>query len=217
MDKEGIANLNFINQIICGDCVEVLSTFPDECIDLILTDPPYGLNNKKIIGDNDLTIWKRSLNPSYKALKNDSFYLCFTPTKKLPEMLLELQKRFTYRWQIIFYINNGMVHGSMGFSTYCSCLVFTKGKAKIKKQIRDVYETSTSSKEMKLRVHPYQKDLKFISTLINSCSAVGDLVLDPFVGSGTTCVAAKSLGRNYLGIDISAEYCELARKRIMNG
>ena len=63
--------------------------------------------------------------------------------------------------------------------------------------------------------HPCAKPIKFWTQLLNRCSITSqDLILDPFCGSGTTCVAAKMLGRRYIGIDISPEYCEIARSRL---
>jgi hypothetical protein len=62
--------------------------------------------------------------------------------------------------------------------------------------------------------HPTQKPLSLFLTLVKENSNPNDLILDPFCGSGTTCVAAKMLGRRYIGIDISEEYCEISRKRL---
>jgi len=62
--------------------------------------------------------------------------------------------------------------------------------------------------------HPTIKPLDLMCRIINTTSSPADLILDPFCGSGTTCVAAKMLGRNYIGIDISEEYCKIARMRI---
>ena len=64
------------------------------------------------------------------------------------------------------------------------------------------------------QIHPTQKPLSVISDMIKDCSNPGDLILDPFAGSGTTLVAAKQLGRKYIGIEISEKYCEIARDRL---
>ncbi|GAH93026.1 unnamed protein product, partial [marine sediment metagenome] len=63
-------------------------------------------------------------------------------------------------------------------------------------------------------IHPTCKPLKLMRYLITMITRQGDLILDPFVGSGTTCIACKQLDRRYIGIDISEEYCEIARKRL---
>jgi DNA modification methylase len=64
------------------------------------------------------------------------------------------------------------------------------------------------------QLHPTQKPLLLMEKIIADFSRSNDLILDPFCGSGTTCVAAKMLGRRYIGIDISEEYCQIARERL---
>lgn len=62
--------------------------------------------------------------------------------------------------------------------------------------------------------HPTQKPEKLIAKLILASSKAGDVIFDPFAGSGTTCVVAKKLGRQYIGVEIDKEYCLLAAKRL---
>lgn len=83
------------------------------------------------------------------------------------------------------------------------------------KQMRSVWSIPTAPKsEKKYGSHPTQKPLELMMRLVALCSNVGDTVLDPFCGSGTTGVAALSLGRNFVGIDLSETYLELAKERI---
>lgn len=206
--------MGMINKILFGDCLEIMKKIPDNVIDVIITDPPYGINKNKILGDESLAIWKASLSDSFRVLKPISFYCLFCSVEKIPEVMQEATKLFDYRWQVIFYVNNGMVRGSMGFSVYYPCLIFMKGQAKIRKQLKDVYEVSTSSKEMKQRVHPYQKDLGFVSKLVETCSNESNIVLDPFIGSGTTALACIKTNRRFIGIEKDQYYWEVANKRI---
>ena len=203
-----------IDEIICGDCLEVMRGIPDNSIDLVLTDPPYGINKGKIANDESLDAFQGAVETIFPKMADNSFFVSFTSIANIPQMTEIMSRRFTYRWQIIVYINNGMVRGSMGFSVYYPCLIYTKGQAKIKKQIKDVFETSASSKQMANRQHPYQKDVRFHEYLLNCMSKEGDLILDPFLGSGTTAVACVNLDRDYIGIDISEEYCNIARQRV---
>ena len=71
-------------------------------------------------------------------------------------------------------------------------------------------------KEDQLQDHPAPFPMELAKDHIKSWSNKGDLILDPMCGSGTTCVAAAELGRNYIGIDISKEYCELSKNRLKN-
>ena len=203
-----------IDTIIQGDCLEVMKGIPDKSVDLILTDPPYGLNKGKIENDESLDCWISSIKECHRILKDDAFYLSFSGILDIPEILKELVKYFNMKWINILYINNGMVRANVGFSTYIPLLVMEKGKAKLTSQMRDLMEKSTTSDEMKRRSHPYQKDIDFVAYQIEHMSIPGDIVFDPFIGSGTTAVAAKRTGRHFIGIELSPEYCEIARKRI---
>ncbi len=83
------------------------------------------------------------------------------------------------------------------------------------KQMRDVWSIPTTPLREKLHgKHPTQKPLELLRRLVLGCTQEGDLVLDPFVGSGTTGVAAVSLGRRFIGIDTDSQFLELSRKRI---
>jgi site-specific DNA-methyltransferase (adenine-specific) len=85
------------------------------------------------------------------------------------------------------------------------------------KQMKDVWITSnTSSKEKSFGKHPTQKPISIFNRIIESSSNAGDIILDPFTGSGTAVVAAKNLNRKYIGIDITPEYLEIAQKRLNN-
>ena len=83
------------------------------------------------------------------------------------------------------------------------------------KQMKDVWETSlTKPSEKKCGKHPTQKPLEILERIILSSTDEGDLILDPFNGSGTTGIAAMKLNRNFIGIDKVKEYVELSRERI---
>ncbi len=87
----------------------------------------------------------------------------------------------------------------------------------VNKQMRSVWSiTNTPPSEKKYGKHSTQKPEKLLERIITASTNKGDLILDPFVGSGTTCVVAKRLSRNYIGIDNSKEYIELAKRRLIN-
>jgi len=196
-----------INKVYNEDCLIGMKKIKNETIDCIVTDPPYGINKGKIVNDENLDTWINSLTDSYRILKKNSFYLLFTSIAKIPEVCNYMQEAgFKYRWQTLLYIKNGMVRGSVGFSVYYPCLIFMKGDAKIKKPLRDIMEVSTSSKEMKKRIHPYQKDKRFIAKLLNSFSKPNDVVLDPFIGSGTTAISCIETKRRFIGFEIDKNY-----------
>ncbi|MGC8843092.1 MAG: DNA methyltransferase, partial [bacterium] len=84
--KKFVFPVDFINRVIEGDCRELIKHIPDNSIDLVLTDPPYGLNKKGIINDVDLSVFYQVLPECYRVLKKDSFFITFFSTKLLPEL-----------------------------------------------------------------------------------------------------------------------------------
>ena len=201
-----------LNKVYNIDCMNGFKQIPPESIDCIITDPPYGINKSKIIGDDNFWTISRMLPEAFRVLKKDSFFICFCSIEKLPQ-LLKLSP-FNYRWMCIMFTNNSMARGSMGFSAFVPALVFMKGNAKIKKQIRDVCEISTSSKQVKAFYHPYQKHEKFLRDLILTSTKESDIILDPFMGGGSVAVECIKLKRNYIGFEIDKKYSDIAIKRL---
>jgi len=200
-----------LNKIYQGDCLEIMKQIDDNSVDLILTDPPYGINKEGILNDNNLDIYYNSLPNLFRILKEGCFFVTFVSIGRLPEFFNN--NPFDYRWMFIQYINNGMVRGGIGFNRYLCVLIFQKGDAKITKPMQDVYEMSTSSQECAKREHPTQKDVNVVRRLIETFSKKGDLVIDPFCGSGTTLIASKQIERNYIGIELDKSYCEIVEQR----
>jgi len=194
-----------------GDCLEILPTIPDESIDLIITDPPYGIDKEGVLNDHSLEVYYNSLKDCYRVLKPDSFYITFNSIGRLPEFFHN--NPFTYRWQFIVYTNNGMVRGGVGFSRFMSALIFQKGDAKFKKQLLDVQEVSTSSQECAKRVHPTEKRVDSIEKILTSFSKEDDVVLDPFLGGGTTMFACQNMRRGCIGMELHPSYIETIKKR----
>ena len=173
-----------------GDCLKLMQDIPSESIDLILTDPPYGIDKEGILNDDSLETYYSALPEFYRILKNNAFFITFASIGRLPDFFKN--NPFAYRWQYIIYINNGMVRGSLGFNRFMCILFFQKGEAKLKKQMSDVFECSTSSQQAAKRQHPTEKPIKVVRKLIDATTQEGDIVLDPFMGSGTTGIAAST-------------------------
>jgi site-specific DNA-methyltransferase (adenine-specific) len=198
--------------IVCGDCLEVMKDWPEKCVDLVLTDPPYniGLNYSE---GND---WM-----PFDVYEN----WC-------KEWFFELERLRLERGKIVIFVGHGNVdmwfrirrpegigcwykpgsprHG--GIFQWCEWepfLIFDPSCRAIGGS--DVIRCSLFNQQ-DTGNHPCPKPLPLFVQLIEKIRA--DLILDPFCGSGTTCVAAKMLGRRYIGIDISPEYCEIARQRL---
>ena len=90
---------DFVNKIMCGDCSELIKELPDESIDNIITDPPYGLNKEGISNDYNLGTFYNILPDCYRVLKRDSFFITFFSTKFLPKLFEN--NPFSYFWQFV--------------------------------------------------------------------------------------------------------------------
>lgn len=235
-----------INQIVCGDCIEVMKEFPAESIDLIIADPPYGITKRK---DDVLDI--RFISECYRLLKRNGSLYCFCGAKTINHFMNEFEK-FDLIWRnsLIWHYENSVSRQEKSYVTsYEPCLFYTKSdnytfnldairapyksKERIKHKIikngkvwkpnplgrkrKDVLKIPTlvgKRFEKERLPHIWQKPKKLIEILISASSNEDNLVLDPFVGSGTTCVVAQKLGRRWIGIDLKPEYVEMAKKRL---
>ena len=207
-----------VNQIICGDCLEVMKDWPDNCVDLVLTDFPYGVEGghggqlkdyRKADYDGD---WqdtpeyiRRVCVPTAKLSLRIAKAVVFTPGTRCGCSYPQPDEVGC------FYTPASSRIGLFGFQN-CQPIFYYgyyknrgKGALHTARQLTERAEANG---------HPCPKPIKAWAWLLERCSRPGDLVIDPMNGSGTTCVAAKMLGRNYIGIDISEEYCEIARQRI---
>lgn len=208
-------------KIILGDCLEVMRGMADNSVDLIVTDPPYNISQKS----NGLR------NLDYGEWDKD-------PTNELVFAAVKEMVRISKGTVIIFTANQqfSFIHNyleSRGLIT--KCLVWLKTNPNVMNaehsyvlgQELIVYgkkRNATYNPPYKLsyfktaipsgRLHPTQKPLKLIKGLILDCSKEGDIVLDPFLGSGTTTRACKDLNRKYIGIEIDPDYFKIAEQRL---
>src|SRR3990167_7569633 len=235
---------DYINKVLNEDCLNVLKELPDRCIDLVLTDPPYGITNNDWDSTEKLP---EVFNECLRVLK-DWGGLVFTASEPFNhEMYQLLKKYFRHSWvwdkdfpgsfqnakfrplkveeSIMVFSNNTPVN-------YYPIMRKIKerksgGGGKITDNYSGLkyYETIRSEAfpksiirffngDQKNKQHPTQKPVSLMSYLIQTYSQPNDIIFDPFLGSGTTAVAAKQLGRNYIGIEISEKYCKIANDRL---
>jgi len=208
---------DFINRIICGDALDLIKNIPDECIDLILTDPPYGIEKKGIKNSKNLETFYKILPECYRVVKKDGFFITFFSTKLLPEIFKN--NPFSYYWQFVLNCPLGSVRSPIGFSKYMSCIVFKKGNPKVVRWNKDIFN-DTPSKMVEpdegFINHPSPKPKRFIIELLKMFSNEKDIVLDTFIGSGSTAVACHLINRKYIGFEIEREYCNIAEERLKN-
>ena len=245
---------DFINKIICGDCLEVMPFIPDKSIDMILCDLPYGTTACKwdIIIPFEL-LWKE-----YKRIIKDNRAIVLTASQPFTSMLVMSNLEwFKYEW--IWEKAVGSNFATLKYQPmkeHENILVFSKGKhsyypikqqrkgsgaermnyghngsktgetsgnqdfkgwevGKYDKNLR--YPSSVqyfNNREKDRGQHPTQKPVALFEYLIKTYTNEGDLVLDNCAGSGTTGVACKNLGRDFILIEKIKKYVDIARKRV---
>jgi len=211
-----------INQIICGDCLEVMKTFPDKSIDLIVTDPPYFLpavhyNTRKYFSRNfaDLGILEHFFKDVFKEfsriIKQESYIYIFCNGQSYPLFYFHLYP-FCKSVRPLIWDKLTSINGYSWRHQHELIIFAEMPKSKpIPSGDGDVLKCRAVKVDE--RLHPAQKPLDLIKRLIQKSSKENDIILDPFAGSGTTCIAAQELNRRWLGIDISRKYCNIASAR----
>ena len=221
--------------LLKGDCLELLKTLENESIDALITDPPYNIardNNFKSMGRAgiDFGEWDKGFNLiswlpiAIEKLKKGGNIIIFTSWKNTTPIIKELEKiNCEAKDMIRVEKSNPMPRNrDRRFVTdYEIAIWAVKKGAKWtfnrfdEKYERPLIETSVTPKSQKIdKGHPTQKPLYAMEWLIERLTNDGDVVLDPFMGSGTTGVACQNLNRDFIGCELSDEYFEMAQKRL---
>ncbi len=208
--------MQIANRIVQGDCTGVLKTVPDESADFILTDPPYFVgykdrNGRTIANDTNPESILGAFSDLYRILKPDSVCVSFYGWNSV-DSFFHFWKEAGFKpiGHIVWHKNYTSRAGFLN-AQHEQAYVLAKGRPKKPKQpLDDVRAWEYSGN----RVHPTEKAISVLQPLIEAFSRPGELVLDPFSGSGSTLVAAALLKRHYLGIELESRYCELAKKRL---
>ena len=265
-----------LNQVINGDCVEVMSNLPENSIDLVVTSPPYSVNISYDVYDDNTTIdeylnfTKKWLQGAFRLLKDDGRICVNVPFEInlkdrggrifIVSEIWNIMKEVGYKWFGLIDLEEDSPHRSKttawGSWMSCSqpyiynpkeCLILaykhspkklTKGEPQwkgtpteieqedgtIKK--KTVYEDTDKKEFMELVFGQwnYFADTRSLTKAtfssdiptkaIKILSYKNDIVLDPFAGSGTSLVSAEILGRRWIGVELSENYCKIAEERV---
>ena len=189
-----------------GDCREVLPGLASESVELVATDPPYGVG--KAAWDHD--VWgllRSAAEECSRVLNDDGICFWFCATRHIPETLMATSS-IPYRWQFVWYAANSMQTGDLGFSKFTAALVLARGKAH--RNMQDIRQAPIRCGQE----HVTPKPLEIMAYICSRAVKNGGRVLDPFMGAGTTLRAAKDLGQRAIGIEIEERYCEIAAQRL---
>ncbi len=236
---------DFINKVICGDCLDVLKHIPDGAVDLVLTDPPYGTTACKW----DSVI---PLEPMWEQLKRvikpNGAIVLFGSEPFTSALIMSNIKMFKYCWvweknsvtgvlnakkqplrcieDVVVFYGKQCLYNPQGV-VLCNLVCSTgntndknsdnygavKGKTYIKKQTGYPRQIQRFKSVIKT-IHPTQKPVALMEYLIKTYTNENETVLDFTMGSGTTGVGCKQLGRRYIGIEINPDYCKIAEDRL---
>lgn len=233
---------DFVNKIICGDSIDIMKQIPDESVDLVVTSPPYNLKNSTGNGMKDgrggkwanaalqkgyshyddnmphdkYVKWQRDCLSEMLRIIPDTGAIFYNHKRRVQDGLLQdrqdIVNGFPVR-QIIIWRRKGGLNFNSGYFLPTYEVIYLIAKPKFKLALKanargDVWEfTQEMNNE-----HPAAFPVSLIDRIVSSTNA--KIILDPFMGSGTTAISALNFNRNYIGIDISPDYCEMALKRI---
>lgn len=212
----------------------LLNKLSNKSVDLIVTDPPYktitggdsnGSNSERpkgMLSGNRKLFKYQKLKMSdwmpelFRVLKEETHCYIFTNVINMEEMLVEAKKAGFKLHNILCWEKNNCTPSQYYMKNCEYVLFFRKGKAK---WINDIGGSKTVHKYDNIighKLHPTEKPIDLLKLYISNSSQEGDIILDPFAGSGSTLVAAKELNRQYIGYEIDKEYFDVTCNRILN-
>lgn len=233
-----------MNTVLHGDCLEELKKISDSSIDLICTDPPYNVGYKYTgykdnLSDIDYFEWQiEILRECERVLKPNGslFYLHYPEFNS--RVHVALQEDFELKpVEVIAWVYNTHTSGNPLRKSFRTWVWASKGQPTA--HFQGEYRNPTDKRVAKLiadgrkpneydwwlfeqvknvnkdkTAHPCQLPVKMVKKIIEGTTSRGDIVLDPFLGSGTTAIAAKQLGRQFIGIEREKEYVDIAEARL---
>ncbi|MGE0596223.1 MAG: DNA methyltransferase [Hyphomonadaceae bacterium] len=204
------------NSVLNGDCIALMRKLASQSVDLIVTDPPYlvhyrGRDGRTVANDDNDRWLQPAFAEMHRVLKPDTLCVSFYGWSKAD--------RFIAAWRAAGFQLVGHIVFRKSYASSARYLRYEHEQAYLLARgrpampvtpIPDVIDFSYTGN----RLHPTQKPVEALTPLIRAFSKPGDVVLDPFCGSGSTLVAAHTLRRSYLGMDLDAAHCDIARRRL---
>lgn len=211
-----------------GDCRDILPSLGAGSVDLIVTDPPYGVSwqsnrrpeaPRKIDGDEDQQVAIEGISLSLRSLRQGRHLYIFgrydlspLPLTSSVELIWDKQIMGTGDLSLPW----GPAHEPIQFAVYIpSKATRSKGGGRLSARLRKGSILRHPRLHGKgVSNHPTEKPVPLLRELIESSSCIGETVLDPFMGVGSTLVAAQIEGRKAIGIELDERYCEIAANRL---
>jgi site-specific DNA-methyltransferase (adenine-specific) len=206
----------FVNTIAHGNCIEIIRQMPAESVDFILTDPPYMVNyrdrnGRTLQNDCDDDWLKPAMAEAYRVLKQDRLMVCFYGWPRADH--------FLDAWRSAGFRPVGHIVFRKSYTSsvkFMKCqheqaYLLAKGRpSSPKNPLPDVQRLIYTGNPL----HPTQKAVMSLVPLVRAFTLPGELVLDPFCGSASTCAAALLTGRRYIGVELDPTYYQAASQRM---
>lgn len=206
-----------MSRMVLGDCIDVMGKIPTGAIDFILTDPPYLVGFKdrggrEIANDKSDEWLVPASKEMYRVLKPNSLAVSFYGWNRVDKFVNAWKTAgFRIVGHLVFTKPYSSKATFVGYRHECAYLL-AKGKPPLPESpIPDVLEWEYSGN----RHHPTEKPVSTLAPIIEAFTRPGDIVLDPFAGSGSTCVAAAKLGRRFIGVELLPQYHKEAIGRLL--
>ena len=216
-----------------GDCVDVVAGLPDGCVDLVVTDPPYLIETGGTTGDSKIARDSRAVFAQYEGFSHGfdmslldgllrvsrtvNWYF-FCSKRQIPDYIRWAESHGV-NWDLLFWWKTNAIpltHGSKRLPDV-EYVMFLFKNAPVRGGYQDVghvYASVTNRRDKELYHHPTCKPVPLLQRYIRVSSGEGGVVLDPFMGSGSTGVAAATLGRRFIGVELDEGFYETACNRI---
>lgn len=210
---------DLIGKITCADCLDILKQLPDKCVDLVLTDPPYGIGYDKKATRYNGTFQGNGV--ARRGIYKECNWDKKTPEKEVFDEILRISRNAiifggNYFANMLPNSKHWIVWDKKTNGDWADCeLAWTSFGKPVKK-----YEYLWSGmlqqnmKEKEIRIHPTQKPVGLFMKILQDYSNENDIVLDCFSGSGTTAVACHNLKRRFICIEKDPEYAKASQERL---
>ncbi len=207
-----------MNRIIHGDCREVLKTLPDSSVDFVLTDPPYFVSYRDRTGRSirndgagDAGDTLAAFAEIYRVLKPNALCVSFYGWQAVDTFMQAWKAAGFMPVDHLVWRKRYASSARFLKRTHEQAYVLAKGRPRRPAEpLADVQPWAYTGN----RAHPTEKHVDVLKPVIEAFTAPGDVVLDPFSGSGSTSVAAALSKRRYIGIELERNYCRIAEKRL---
>lgn len=211
------------NQVLHGDCLQEMLNIPSESVDLCLTDPPYGMSyqsswrtdkHEKIALDDSIEWFEGFARELFRIMKNDTHVYVFCNEYAVSHFRDWLGTAGFTNKRTLVWVKNNHTSGDLegDYANKTEFVLFAQKGRRLLNGGRDTNVLQYS--RVATDNHPTEKPVDLCEYLIRKSSTEGEIVFDPFAGSGSSLVAAKNANRDYLGIELSEKYVKVCQARL---